>query len=281
MPNCYPCTVGITYHDPEAIGVCSICNNLACAGHGGRLLGVPQFKCGTCITGICTISSGGQNPPRPPPPGGLPVNNPQPPDQPGGQGVRFTSSLDFEIQLPLLARVSARWRREIFRESLYESLRRLFALLLDDNGARDEFLTRARETLHEPVEVRAQEQMAQSDRLGLVFEERGGLDALTNTGIQNIIARVQQWFVDGLPDWMARIHEPVDQTVWIGERFGSGGAIDILLLADALGLNAYMWNLAPGQSPFEKLEVVVGVDTGTLVLSDLYAQSMPVVQGMA
>ncbi|WP_135452980.1 hypothetical protein [Mycobacterium sp. DL99] len=209
------------------------------------------------------------------------MNNPQPPDQPGGQGVRFTSSLDFEIQLPLLARVSARWRREIFRESLYESLRRLFALLLDDNGARDEFLTRARETLHEPVEVRAQEQMAQSDRLGLVFEERGGLDALTNTGIQNIIARVQQWFVDGLPDWMARIHEPVDQTVWIGERFGSGGAIDILLLADALGLNAYMWNLAPGQSPFEKLEVVVGVDTGTLVLSDLYAQSMPVVQGMA
>ena len=172
MPNCYPCTVAITYHDPDAIGVCVICNNLACAGHGGRVLGVPQFKCGTCITGICTISSGGPNPPPPPPPGGLPVGDPQPPDQPGGQGIRFSSSLDFEIQLPLLARVSTRWRREIFRESLYESLRRLFTLLRDDDGARAEFLTRARETLQEPVAVRAQEQIAQSDRLGPVFDGR-------------------------------------------------------------------------------------------------------------
>jgi hypothetical protein len=154
-------------------------------------------------------------------------------------------------------------------------------LLRDDDDARAGFLTRARETLQEPVAVRAQEQIAESDRLGAVFDERGGLDALTNAGIQNIIDRVQWWFVNDLAGWMARIHEPVDETVWIGERFGSGGAIDILLLADAVGLNAYMWNLAHGQSPFEKLEVVVGVDTGMLVLSELYAQSMPVVQGMA
>ena len=61
-----------------------------------------------------------------------------------------------------------------------------------------------------------------------------------------------------------------------------GGAIDILLLADAVELNGYMWNLEPGQSPFRRLDVVGGVvDTGMLVLSELYAQSMPIQAGMA
>jgi len=284
VPNCYGCTVGILHGDPLAIGVCVQCNNLACAGHGGRILGVSQFKCGSCVSGACTISSGGPKPP--PPPGGGGLGIPGPPHGPAGgpgdgAGVVFRTSFEFEIQMPTLARASEQQRRQIQPAAMREALRQLFRLLRDEDAARDNFLQRAVAELAQPVLDHVTRQVQQSDALGPVLNERGGIDALAEASSWGIISRVSQWISDDLAGWMAQIHTPVDETLWLGERFANGGAIDLLLLADGIGLFSYMWDLAPRESPFRRLEVVGGVDTGMLVLSQLYSQSMPVVQGMA
>ena len=166
--------------------------------------------------------------------------------------------------------------------ALREALHRLFALLRDDDSARNDFLTRVAEEVRGPVRDRADLQIQRSDALSEVFEARGGLETLTEEGVRGIIVRVGRWLTNDLGVWMTQIHSTVDETVWLGEQFSGGGAIDILLLADAVGLNAYMWNLEPGESPFRRLDVVGGVaDTGMLVLSELYAQSMPIQVGMA
>jgi hypothetical protein len=121
--------------------------------------------------------------------------------------------------------------------------------------------------------------MRASNALERVFQDRGGLETLTDEGVREIMDRIASWLSDDLGEWMAMIHPEVDETVWLGERFTSGGAIDILLLADAVGLTAYMWNFETGESPFRRLDVVGRLDTGMLVLSELYAQSLPAVAG--
>lgn len=113
-----------------------------------------------------------------------------------------------------------------------------------------------------------------------IFEdERGGLDEMTTAGVGEIISRVGNWIRMEMPSWMASIHPHLDETVWLGEAYTTRGAIDTVLFADALGLNAYVWNLQPGESPFRRLDVVGGADTSMLVLSELYAQSTPIAAG--
>jgi hypothetical protein len=308
VPNCFECTIGID-HQLEAIGVCIICNSLGCPRHGGKPRGQPRFECAGCNVGILTTSAGGSPPPPPgggggaapggsppPPPGGgagETVGGSPAPLGPGGgaaaggsstgptPGARqtsgFSSTLDFEMQLPLVAAASERWRRSIRPDSLRESVRRLFKLLRDEDSARANFLDRAADELRDPVQEQVARQLRGSDALREVFEdERGGLDALTLAGIAEILDRVRRWFENDLQAWMAQIHPTLDETVWLGERPGTG-AIDILLLADAVGLNAYVWNLQIGASPFGRLDIVSRCDTGMLVLSELYAQSLPAI----
>ncbi len=120
-------------------------------------------------------------------------------------------------------------------------------------------------------------QLRGSDQLREVFEERGDLNGLTNAGLAEILNRVRRWFENDLEAWMTKIYPTLDETVWLGERYGTTGAIDILLLADAVGLNAYVWNLQIGEPPFRRLDVVGRSDTGMLVLSELYSQSLPAI----
>ncbi|MGO9156411.1 hypothetical protein [Mycobacterium sp.] len=125
-----------------------------------------------------------------------------------------------------------------------------------------------------PVRDQVARQLRESAELRQVFEEeRGGLGPLTDAGVAEILNRIRLWFENELATWMGSIHPTLDETVWLGERYGTG-AVDILLLADAFGLNAYEWNLEIGASPFRRLDIVGRCDTGMLVLSELYAQSV-------
>lgn len=305
MASCFECTIGVA-HNAQAIGVCKRCNSLGCANHGGKPRGQPRFICSGCIAGVLTRSSGG---PPPHQPGGGGGSTGVPPTTGGGGGgggatgvppnpraegeddrlsgtqpaqpiaggeetARFSSTLDFEIQLPAVALASEPWRRSIDADSLRESVHRLFRLLHDEDSARAQFLDRAQDVVREPVRDQVARQLRESAGLRQVFEEeRGGLGPLTDSGVAEILNRIRLWFEDGLEAWMDSIHPTLDETVWLGERY-STGVIDILLLADAIGLNAYEWNLEIGESPFRRLDIVGRCDTAMLVLSELYAQSV-------
>jgi hypothetical protein len=290
VPNCFECTIGVD-QQLEAIGVCMVCNSLGCAKHGGKPRGQPRFECAGCHVGLLTISAGG--PPPPPGPGGSTPSGGSPLPGPGGGDAMsgtaqtgpapgsaetggFTSTLDFEMQLPEVAAASESWRRAVSPDSLRESVRRLFRLLQDEDSAIGDFLGQAEDELREPLRDQVQRQLRRSDAQREVFDERGGLDALTNTGLDEILNRLRRWLENDLEAWMARIHPTLDETVWLGERYGTG-AIEILLLADAVGLNAYVWNIQIGEPPFRRLDIVGRCDTGMLVLSELYSQSLPAI----
>lgn len=306
MTNCFECAIGVA-HNADSIGVCMRCNSLACANHGGKPRGQPRFMCSGCIIGLLTTSAGGSPPPPPGPGGGPSGGGPGPSGGPGGgsplgpspggsssgpssggeaaahSGVvspaTFTSTLDFELQLPNLAAASEDRRRFIRSDALKETLRRLFRLK-DDEESRADFLVRASEEVEEPVRDQVARQLRFSGGLRDIFEdERGGLDGMTTAGVGEIISRVGDWIRTDMPSWMASIHPDLDETAWLGEAYTTRGAIDMVLFADALGLNAYVWNLQPGESPFRRLDVVGGADTSMLVLSELYAQSTPIAAG--
>jgi hypothetical protein len=118
-------------------------------------------------------------------------------------------------------------------------------------------------------------QLRQSDALREVFDERGDFGALSLAGVAEILNRIRHWLEDDLPAWMVGIYPILDETVWLGETGGTPGAIDILLLADGVGLNAYVWNLTVGDSPFKRLDIVGQAEMGMLVLTELYAQAAP------
>jgi hypothetical protein len=274
------------------------CSSLSCANHGGKPRGQPRFICSGCIIGLVTTSAGGSGPPPPRPGGdsggGVPSGptGGSPTPSGGGRGAgapaptasvgrshpTFASTLDFELQLPNVASASEEWRRSVRPDTLEEALRRLFRIR-DDEEKRADFLVRATEELDEPVRDQIARQLRHSGNLRSAFEEQGGLDALTTAGVGEIVGRVRDWIRAEMRGWMASIHPEVDETVWLGEPYTTTGAIDSLLLADALGLNAYVWNLLPGESPFRRLDIVGGADTGMLVLSELYAQSTPIAAG--
>lgn len=178
----------------------------------------------------------------------------------------------------MVAAASERWRRAVIPDVIRESVRRLFRLR-ERQSERDEFCNEVAEQVWEPVRDQVRRQIRNSGRMYRVFEERGGEEAVTEAGVTEIVTRIRHWLDQELEDWMAEIHDTVDETRWLGERHGAPGVIDILLLADALGLAAYAWNAEVGASPFRRLDMVAGMPTGLLVLSELYAQSMPVMVG--
>lgn len=188
--------------------------------------------------------------------------------------ARYDSSLDFELQLPQVAAASESWRRALDAGSLRESLRRLFKLLRDED-ARADFVAQAEDELREPVRDQVARQLRQSDALREIFDERGDLEALTLAGVAGILNRIRGWLENELNAWMVGIYPVLDETVWLGETAGAGGAIDILLLADGVGLNAYVWNLSVGDSPFKRLDIVGQAEIGMLVLTELYSQAAP------
>jgi hypothetical protein len=298
MAGCYECTIGVA-HNGSAIGVCGRCQSLACAGHGGKPRQQPRFRCCSCITGLLTTSSGGPpgtGPGGGPPGGGTGPGGPSSPGTGGGPGpvggpggpdlgfptaegtpdVAFQSTLDFELQLPAVASASEAWRRAILPDSVRRAVQQLFRLRQDESE-RAEFCEVIAGELEEPVRDQVRRQIAYSGEMHRLFEERGGENVLIEAGINEIVVRIRSWLDSELDGWMMSIHDQLDETVWLGEPDSPSGVVDIALIADALGLNAYRWNAEVGSSPFRRLDIAATTATGLLVLSELYAQSMPVI----
>lgn len=150
---------------------------------------------------------------------------------------------------------------------------------MDDQAERNELLARAADDLHEPVRDQVARQLRNSDQARELFEERGDLAQQTETGVQEIVERIRQFLEHDLRNWMQLIHPTLNEEFWVGDRDSPQGVIDLLLLGDALGLNAYVWNADPSESPFRRLDMVARSDLGLLVLGELYAQSAPAVAG--
>ncbi len=69
-------------------------------------------------------------------------------------------------------------------------------------------------------------------------------------------ATTESWLDSDLQPWMESIYPVLDEEVWLGPADQEAGVIDLLLLADAVGLSAYSWDLPVGISPFRRLDVV-------------------------
>ena len=224
MPNCYQCTVLSSSYEPLAIGVCTRCNNLACAGHGGRPFSVRRFRCSDCCVGIYTKScgggggdggGGGRGDPVPPAPRPrrwrTRASRPpqarvrqhrrlRSPASPSGPCIRKLPATDPTRRSPQVrpATVRSPTRRRDARAEL------------PPTGGRRPGST-------DPADL-VDEQFF-SDTFRPILEERGGRDELTRSSIEEIISRIRGW-LDGRPHPLDGRDLPGQWTkpIWLGER---------------------------------------------------------------
>jgi hypothetical protein len=275
MDMCYQC-VTVKSSAQDGIGVCYICRTLACPQHGGLPSKRPGFHCSRCITGLMTKSAGGSTPP----PGsgtggaGVPAVKPPAPGSGGGADQAFANSVDFELQIPLLAQASTEERRKVDLSAVREAIRRLFGLLRNETPSHEDFLNRIDSELSEAVRDEVWRQMRQRDNAFNYWNERGGVDAGVSAERDAILGRYRAWLAEDLEPWMLSIYPILNENAWVGERDEPSGVIDVLLLADAMGLYAYNWQLDLERSPFRRLDVIVSSDPALVVLAELYSQSI-------
>lgn len=172
-----------------------------------------------------------------------------------------------------LAQASSRHRGEVDLQTVREAVRRLFALMVD-RSARAQFLERISIEVHQPVLDDVARQIRQRRNASRYWEERGGVLGAAEAETNAIVRRFGDWIEFRLPGWLESIWPVLDEDVWVGARDESGGMVDVLLLADALGVNAYSWNLHVEESPFRRLDVVAGSSPALVVLGESYCQSV-------
>jgi len=144
VASCFTCAVFNQYAGAvEPIGICRVCNALACFQHGTRLKKGPQFQCALCLPkAIVDSALVVQHEAYGQPPGGdggvgVGVPGGGPDDDNGGGGVAFDSHADFERSAPQIAAASAE-HRNYAREVLDRVLGRVIGLT--EAPDRDEFL---------------------------------------------------------------------------------------------------------------------------------------------
>lgn len=196
--------------------------------------------------------------------------------QPSGQ--LFAGSLDWEMQMPEAAEASRRYRYEVDPRALRYSLRRLFALR-DDEHERQALVGHIEQEVRSPLLEEVARQMRDRPAADFYFEAHGGLERITADRVAEVAGYYASWLDGGLEPWMASVYPVVDEGAWLGEADDEAGVIDLLLLADAVGLNAYSWGLEIGASPFRRLDIVMRMDVPMVVLTHLYALSAPISAG--
>jgi len=188
----------------------------------------------------------------------------------------FTSSLDFEIRCPVLANASNQQRGAIQLNVLRDAIRRLFALLRDEDTSRRDFLDRVATDVQERVLDEANRHTSQRNNAYDHWQELGGPQAAADAERDSIVQRYSLWLGEDLKPWMEAIYPVLDEVVWVGAPEDQSGLIDVLLLADSIGLQAYNWNLELDRSPFRRLDVVVAGDPGLVVLAEVYSEMIPI-----
>ncbi|WP_280829849.1 hypothetical protein [Mycobacterium sp. OTB74] len=296
----------------DAIGVCKTCGGLSCPAHGGKSqtpagLWNQSFQCCYCLRGAVTRSAGkkpppggsgggggggqppGGPPPRPgggggatpPPGGGPPGHSPSGPgavpfdggeaDATAGQ-PHFRSTVDFQAQFPQLAEASQPWRNSVDITVLTTAVAVLFELRRDTD-AREQYLTTVGDSLHEALRDGYTEEL-QNRPIAATVTGSDNADVLAERERDGMIDQLRGWLTTQLEAWMAEIYPVVRMKDWLQANQPGGRPIDFLLLADAIGLNAYAWDVDPDFQPFKRLDIVAGTEPGLLVLASLYAIGM-------
>jgi len=182
------------------------------------------------------------------------------------------------LQWPIVANASADHRGQVRTDAVRETVRRLIGLL--EESERRDFLEHAAAEASEPIRAVADE-MYRRDNIMQYWDERGGVEIAASVELDLLIDRYQACLEFELRPWLAEIHPIIDADTWIGaQRDGAEGVVDPLLLADAIGLNAYNWNLEIGRSPFGQPDVVTAADPAMVVLSEVYSQTVGMGMGM-
>jgi hypothetical protein len=283
MSGCLRCATITEPSGLDGIGVCVECGSIACPSHGGKDGNQPRFVCGDCVPGMATRSAGRRPPGSPPRPGSSP---PEPPPAPpgggstgpsfgGGPAGQFAGSPDFEARMPFLAEASRRYRYSIHADGVRGALSLLFGLLSNTNDEIDRFYTRAADQLALSVAELISTQVSLRDSMRQVYEERGGQAEVARQYLDEVIAELRAWLTSDLAGWLAEINPDLSESRWLND-----GLIDIALLADAIGLIMYTWDLPIGASPFSRLDMARQMPTGLLVLTETYTQAVPVLEGV-
>jgi hypothetical protein len=178
--------------------------------------------------------------------------------------------------MPELAQASLRHRSDVDLRGLRYSFRRVFRLLRDDDDDREDFVRHVRTEVREPIRDEVARQMRSRELARSYFEAHGGLERMTEDRVAEVAGLYSSWLDEQLQPWMSAIYPVLDEEVWLGASDEESGVIDLLLLADAVGVNAYSWNMEIGDSPFRRLDVVLRMDPPLVVLSDLYATSVAI-----
>lgn len=175
--------------------------------------------------------------------------------------------------MPSLAQASSGHRGEVDLQTVRDAVRRLFSLM-GDPGERAQFLERIAGELSQPVLDDVARQIRQRDNASRYWDERGGVRGAAQAETNAIILRFGDWLEHQLAGWLESIYPVLNPDVWVGAHDEANGMVDVLLLADALGVNAYSWNLHVEESPFRRLDVVSGSSPALVVLGESYCQSV-------
>ncbi|MCC3313645.1 hypothetical protein [Nocardia africana] len=176
--------------------------------------------------------------------------------------------MDFKVQFPDLAEASAPWRNSINLGALVTAIRALFAIR-ENADLRETYLTDlVRSDLRDAVTAEIRSDFNARPAARLANED---VEAVIADELDAIVDELRTWLSTELTAWMAEIYPIVEVEDWLDDDRPGGRGIDLLMMADAIGLNSYMWHIDTTAPVFAHLNVVAGTEPGLLVLASLYA----------
>ncbi len=187
----------------------------------------------------------------------------------------FADSMDFEATLPAVAAASRDVRRRVEIRSVEETMRSLFALL-GDSDEQASFLDRAYVAIEEMVAAEMSQYLANRPEVAEETELRGGSADLEASRSAQIVSGNRDFLENGLYQWMEGIYENVNADLWLGASDDVGGIIDLRLIGDAIGLNAWSWGLEPTDSPFLRYDSATSMPLPFVVMMERYGRSVPI-----
>lgn len=140
---------------------------------------------------------------------------------------------------------------------------------------RDTFRDQAVEYVTPEVTALVHRELTERDAMRAEFDAIGGVAGLTDTYLGQIRDDLHHWLTSELGDWMSSLRAELDEDSWLyGDQ-----PVNIPLLADAIGLARYTWDLAVGESPYQRLHLVRTAAPEMLVLAELCGLGMPMTAG--
>jgi len=172
-----------------------------------------------------------------------------------------------------VARASVEVRYAVDHGSVRRSFLRLFEMLHDEGSTRDEVSNQIRADLS--FSVRSEVTPYLAGRFPHESISQATVDRHIRARVDEIASTYDNWVANSLESWMLTIYPVLDPNVWVGAGDEEAGVVDISLVADAIGLNAWVWNLDLNESPFLRIDAVSRMHKSMVILSHLYSLSVP------